>query len=66
MSTTSTILLVHGFRGGAARWAKVILQLHGSGRDRVQAVELPHDLQLYSTCTWGEPRTARLSLNYRF
>lgn len=46
MSTTSTILLVHGFRGGAARWAKVILQLHGSGHDRVQVVELPHDLQL--------------------
>ncbi|UXB29755.1 alpha/beta hydrolase [Stenotrophomonas maltophilia] len=41
MSTTPTILLVHGFWGGAAHWAKVILELHRNGHDRVQAVELP-------------------------
>lgn len=41
MSTAPTILLVHGFWGGAAHWAKVILELHRNGHDRVQAVELP-------------------------
>lgn len=41
MSTTSTILLVHGFWGGAAHWAKVILELHRKGHDQVKAVELP-------------------------
>ena len=41
MSTTPTILLVHGFWGGAAHWAKVILELHRKGHDQVKAVELP-------------------------
>jgi len=41
MSTTPTILLVHGFWGGAAHWGKVILELHRKGHDQVKAVELP-------------------------
>lgn len=41
MSSTPTLLLVHGFWGGAAHWAKVILELHRKGQDQVKAVELP-------------------------
>ncbi|MBQ1442897.1 MAG: alpha/beta hydrolase [Renibacterium sp.] len=36
-----TIVLVHGFWGGAAHWGKVILELKARGYDKIQAVELP-------------------------
>jgi pimeloyl-ACP methyl ester carboxylesterase len=36
-----TIVLVHGFWGGAAHWAKVIVELHGRGYDALHAVENP-------------------------
>ena len=35
------IVLVHGFWGGAAHWAKVILELRQRGFDRIHAVENP-------------------------
>lgn len=41
MSTTPTIVLVHGFWGGAAHWAKVILALHRKGHTALRAVEMP-------------------------
>jgi pimeloyl-ACP methyl ester carboxylesterase len=36
-----TIILVHGFWGGAAHWAKVIPELAGQGYSDLHAVELP-------------------------
>ncbi len=39
--TSPTIILVHGFWGGAAHWAKVIVELKRLGHDRLLAVELP-------------------------
>ncbi len=41
MSTKPTIVLVHGFWGGAAHWSKVILELSRTGYDKLRAVELP-------------------------
>lgn len=41
MSNKPTILLVHGFWGGAAHWSKVILELTRKGYDSIRAVELP-------------------------
>lgn len=41
MSQDITIILVHGFWGGAAHWGKVITELARSGRQKVRAVELP-------------------------
>ncbi|MBN3778223.1 alpha/beta hydrolase [Burkholderia sp. Ac-20345] len=41
MNTTPTILLVHGFWGGAAHWAKVIVELSRKGHRSIHAVELP-------------------------
>ena len=41
MSDKPAIVLVHGFWGGAAHWAKVILELKRRGYDRVFAVENP-------------------------
>lgn len=41
MSSTPTLVLVHGFWGGAAHWRNVILELARKGHDRVRAVELP-------------------------
>lgn len=38
---TPTIVLVHGFWGGAAHWGKVILELSKQGYTKLQAVELP-------------------------
>ena len=35
------IVLVHGFWGGAAHWAKVIVELNQRGFDDLHAVELP-------------------------
>ncbi|MFI5670581.1 hypothetical protein [Streptomyces sp. NPDC051704] len=35
------IVLVHGFRGGAAHWAKVVPELHRRGFGRLHAVENP-------------------------
>ncbi len=36
-----TIVLVHGFWGGAAHWTKVIVQLSRMGNDSIRAVENP-------------------------
>jgi pimeloyl-ACP methyl ester carboxylesterase len=41
MSTKPTIVLVHGFWGGAAHWSKVIVELSRKGYDKLRAVELP-------------------------
>lgn len=38
---TPTIVLVHGFWGGAAHWAKVIVELDRRGHRGLRAVELP-------------------------
>ncbi|GAB3373067.1 alpha/beta hydrolase [Lysobacter rhizosphaerae] len=39
--TTTTVVLVHGFWGGAAHWSKVILALARKGYHDLRAVELP-------------------------
>jgi pimeloyl-ACP methyl ester carboxylesterase len=41
MSTKPTIVLVHGFWGGAAHWAKTIAELSRKGYRDIKAVELP-------------------------
>lgn len=41
MKTKPTIILVHGFWGGAAHWSKVIVELSRKGYDKLRAVELP-------------------------
>ena len=41
MSSKPSIVLVHGFWGGAAHWAKVIVELNGRGYDSLHAVENP-------------------------
>lgn len=41
MASKLTIVLVHGFWGGAAHWAKVIPRLHASGFTSLLAVENP-------------------------
>ncbi len=41
MSEKPSIVLVHGFWGGAAHWAKVIVELNGRGYDSLHAVENP-------------------------
>ncbi len=41
MSNKPDIVLVHGFWGGAAHWAKVILELDRRGYDSLHAVENP-------------------------
>jgi pimeloyl-ACP methyl ester carboxylesterase len=41
MSTKPEIVLVHGFWGGAAHWAKVIVELDRRGFDSLHAVENP-------------------------
>ncbi|CAM5673784.1 hypothetical protein SCYAM73S_02892 [Streptomyces cyaneofuscatus] len=41
MSDKPTIVLVHGFWGGAAHWANVITELNKRGYDRIRAVENP-------------------------
>jgi pimeloyl-ACP methyl ester carboxylesterase len=41
MSAKPAIVLVHGFWGGAAHWAKVIVELSRKGYDNLHAVELP-------------------------
>ncbi|CAB3635968.1 alpha/beta hydrolase [Paraburkholderia rhynchosiae] len=41
MSNQPTILLVHGFWGGAAHWSKVIVELARLGHESIRAVELP-------------------------
>lgn len=41
MSNRPSIVLVHGFWGGAAHWAKVILELSRLGYKDVHAVEIP-------------------------
>ena len=41
MSNIPTIVLVHGFWGGAAHWSKVILELSRKGFGSVHAVEIP-------------------------
>jgi pimeloyl-ACP methyl ester carboxylesterase len=41
MAGKPTIILVHGFWGGAAHWAKVILRLSAMGYSSIHAVENP-------------------------
>ena len=41
MSDKPTIVLVHGFWGGAAHWGKVIVELNRRGYDSLHAVENP-------------------------
>lgn len=41
MSDTPTIVLVHGFWGGAAHWNRVIDELLERGQQKIRAVELP-------------------------
>ena len=41
MSDNPTIILVHGFWGGAAHWAGVIPLLNKAGFTKLQAVEMP-------------------------
>jgi pimeloyl-ACP methyl ester carboxylesterase len=41
MSAKPTVVLVHGFWGGAAHWSKVIIELSRKGYDKVRAVEMP-------------------------
>ncbi|WP_426978574.1 alpha/beta hydrolase [Pseudarthrobacter sp. O4] len=41
MSEKPTIVLVHGFWGGAAHWAKVIVELRNRGYESLFAVENP-------------------------
>lgn len=41
MSSKPTIVLVHGFWGGAAHWSKVIVELSRKGHQGLLAVEMP-------------------------
>jgi pimeloyl-ACP methyl ester carboxylesterase len=41
VSRTPTIVLVHGFWGGGAHWAKVIVALNRNGYSSIRAVENP-------------------------
>jgi pimeloyl-ACP methyl ester carboxylesterase len=41
MTNQPTIILVHGFWGGAAHWGKVIVELSSAGHRSIRAVELP-------------------------
>ena len=41
MSDKPTIVLVHGFWGGAAHWGKVVIELSRLGHTKLRAVELP-------------------------
>lgn len=41
MNGRPTVVLVHGFWGGAAHWSKVIVELARKGHAGVRAVELP-------------------------
>ncbi|KUE85274.1 hydrolase [Cupriavidus necator] len=41
MMSKPSIILVHGFWGGAAHWAKVIVELARKGYTNVRAVEMP-------------------------
>jgi pimeloyl-ACP methyl ester carboxylesterase len=41
MASKPSIVLVHGFWGGAAHWAKVIIELKRRGYDSLHAVENP-------------------------
>lgn len=41
MADKPTIVLVHGFWGGAAHWSKVIVELNKKGFTKLNAVEMP-------------------------
>lgn len=41
MNDKPTIVLVHGFWGGAAHWSKVIVELSRKGHGNLHAVEMP-------------------------
>jgi pimeloyl-ACP methyl ester carboxylesterase len=41
MSSKPSVVLVHGFWGGAAHWGKVIVELNGRGYDSLHAVDNP-------------------------
>ena len=68
MSKSTAIVLVHGFWGGAAHWAKVITELSRRGYTSLHAVEMPLTALAdiwrgeYSTL-WRQPpgQTGRLS-----
>lgn len=40
-TTKPAIILMHGFWGGAAHWAKVIVDLSRKGHSSLQAVDMP-------------------------
>ena len=46
MSQQATIILVHGFWGGAAHWSRVIVELRRQGHTAIRAVELPLTSQI--------------------
>ncbi len=71
MTDKPAIVLVHGFWGGAAHWAKVIVELDRRGFTDVHAVENPsHPLprtrsaqsrwcgRSTDPCSWSDIRTA--------
>lgn len=41
MTDKPSIILVHGFWGGAAHWSKVIVELARRGHTSLHAVEMP-------------------------
>lgn len=41
MADKPTVVLVHGFWGGATHWGKVIVELRKRGYDKLNAVEVP-------------------------
>ena len=41
MRNIPSVVLVHGFWGGAAHWSKVIVELAHKGHVGIRAVELP-------------------------
>ncbi|MDE2455485.1 MAG: alpha/beta hydrolase [Burkholderiales bacterium] len=41
MNEKPTVILVHGFWGGAAHWSKVIVELKRKGYSSIRAVEMP-------------------------
>ncbi len=73
MSEQPTIVLVHGFWGGAAHWNRVIVELLNRGYEKIRAVELPLTSSPRTSngpaswwpskrgrcCWWGTPTAAR-------
>jgi pimeloyl-ACP methyl ester carboxylesterase len=61
MSDKPTIVLVHGFWGGAAHWSKVIVDLSSKGYTKLRAVEMPLTSSSRARCCWLDIRTAARS-----